>query len=84
MPAFVYVLIARNKAGKTRTYVGWTLDLDRRLTEHNGAGRKGAKFTRGQAWMLVYAEKHRTRRKAMAREYALKQDRAFRAALRSP
>ena len=84
MPSFVYVLIARNKAGKTRTYVGWTLDLDRRLNEHNGAGRKGAKFTRGQAWALVYAEKYRTRRKAMAREYALKQDRAFRAALRSP
>ena len=84
MPSFVYVLIAPNKAGKTRTYVGWTLDLDRRLNEHNGAGRKGAKFTRGQAWALVYAEKYRTRRKAMAREYALKQDRAFRAALRSP
>ena len=39
---------------------------------------------RGQAWTLIYAEKYRTRRKAMAREYALKQDRAFRAALRSP
>jgi putative endonuclease len=82
MPSFVYVLIARNKSGRTRTYVGWTLDLDRRLSEHNGKG--GAKFTRGQVWCLVYAEKYRTRRKAMAREYALKRDRAFRAALRSP
>jgi putative endonuclease len=84
MPSFVYVLIARNKAGRARTYVGWTLDLERRLAEHNGAGTKGAKSTRGQAWSLIYAEKHRTRRRAMAREYALKQDRAFRAALRSP
>jgi putative endonuclease len=84
MPAFVYVLITRNKSGRTRTYVGWTLDLDRRLAEHNGAGRRGAKSTRGQAWSLIYAEKYRTRRKAMAREYALKQDRAFRALLRSP
>jgi len=33
--------------------------------------------------MLVYAEKHRTRRSAMRREYALKRDRAFRAALRA-
>jgi putative endonuclease len=82
MPSFVYVLIARNKSGRTRTYVGWTLDLDRRLAEHNGKG--GAKFTRGQAWSLIYAEKYRTRHKAMAREYALKRDRAFRAALRSP
>jgi putative endonuclease len=84
MPSFVYVLITRNKSGRARTYVGWTLDLERRLAEHNGAGTKGAKSTRGQAWSLIYAEKHRTRRRAMAREYALKQDRAFRAALRSP
>ena len=84
MPSFVYILIARNKSGRTRTYVGWTLDLERRLAEHNGESRKGAKFTRGQAWTLVYAEKYRTRRKAMAREYDLKQNRAFRAALRSP
>jgi putative endonuclease len=84
MPSFVYVLIARGRSGRTRTYVGWTLDLDRRLAEHNGKGAKGAKFTRGQVWALIYAEKHRTRRKAMAREYALKRDRAFRAALRSP
>ena len=84
MPAFVYVLIARNKSGRTRTYVGWTLNLERRLREHNGAGKAGAKFTRGQIWSLVYAEKHRTKRKAMAREFALKRNRAFRAALRSP
>ena len=44
MPSFVYVLIARNKSGRTRTYVGWTLDLDRRLKEHNGGGKAGAKF----------------------------------------
>ena len=82
MPSFVYVLIARNKSGRTRTYVGWTLDLDRRLGEHNGGD--GAKFTRGQVWTLVYAEKYRTRRKAMVREHELKRDRALRAALRSP
>jgi putative endonuclease len=84
MPSFVYVLIARNKSGLTRTYVGWTLDLERRLAEHNGRGKRGAKSTRGQSWALIYAEKYRTRRKAMAREYALKHDKAFRAALRSP
>ena len=84
MPSFVYVLIAKSKSGRTRTYVGWTLDLERRLAEHNGLGNRGAKTTRGQNWTLIYAEKHRTRRRAMAREYALKNDRAFRAALRSP
>jgi putative endonuclease len=85
MPAFVYVLLTENPRGRPRTYVGWTLDLERRLAEHNGGkGKKsrGAKSTRGAHWLLVYAEKHRTRRGAMAREYALKQDRLFRALLR--
>ena len=81
MPSFVYVLATRNPDGRIVTYVGWTLDLERRLTEHNG-GPKGARTTKGRAWILLYAEKHRTRRRAMAREYALRQDRAFRARLR--
>lgn len=87
MASFVYILAAQNPDGRTITYVGWTLDLERRLAEHNGGGvtensRRGAKSTRGRTWMLVYAEKHRTRKGAMRREYTLKNDRAFRAALR--
>jgi len=81
MPSFVYVLSAENPDGRTITYVGWTLDLDRRLEEHNGK-RAGARSTRGRAWMLVYAEKHRTRKGAMRREVLLKKDKKFRAALR--
>jgi putative endonuclease len=81
MPSFVYVLASQNPDGRTITYVGWTLDLDRRLAEHNGKAA-GAKTTRGRGWLLVYAEKHRTRKGAMKREYVLKQDRAFRARLR--
>ena len=84
MPSFVYVLAAKNRGGRSVTYVGWTLDLERRLAEHNGQGRRGAKSTRGRIWVLLYAEKHKSKRKAMAREYALKKDRAFRARLRSP
>jgi len=86
MPSFVYVLACQNPDGRFVTYVGWTLDLDRRLAEHNGGGpgktHKGARSTRGRGWILIYAEKYRTRRRAMAREYKLKHDRAFRAALR--
>ncbi len=82
MPSFVYVLAAENPDGRTITYVGWTLDLERRLAEHNGGAQKGAKTTRGRVWALVYAEKHRTRKGAMKREYALKNDKKFRAALR--
>lgn len=83
MAAFVYVLMTQNPGGRTITYVGWTLDLDRRLAEHNGLSKRGAKSTRARNWALVYAEKHRTRKGAMKREFKLKQDRIFRAALRS-
>ena len=81
MSSFVYVLATQNPDGRIATYVGWTLDLERRLAEHNGAP-KGARTTRGRAWGLIYAEKWRTRRAAMRREHALKTDRAFRARLR--
>ncbi len=79
MAAYVYVLLSR-KAPK-RTYVGWTLDLERRLDQHNGGN--GAKFTRGGTWQLIYAERHRTKNGAMRREAVLKRDRAFRTALRA-
>jgi putative endonuclease len=78
MPSFVYVLLSR--AAPKRTYVGWTLDLERRLAQHNGSG--GARFTRGGQWLLIYAERHRTRNGAMRREVFLKRDRKFRAMLR--
>ena len=81
MPSFVYVLASQDRNGRTVTYVGWTLDLERRLAEHNGSA-KGAKSTRGRVWALVYAEKHRTRKGAMRREFVLKNDRKFRALLR--
>ena len=87
MPSFVYVLATQNPDGRVVTYVGWTLDLDRRVAEHNGGapGKKhrGARTTRGRAWALLYAEKWRTRRAAMRREHALKSDSAFRALLRA-
>jgi putative endonuclease len=78
MAAYVYVLLSRSRP--KRTYVGWTLDLERRLAQHNGGS--GAKFTRGGAWQLVYAERHRTRNGAMRREVLLKRNRKFRAILR--
>ena len=77
MAAFVYVLFDERRR---RTYVGWTLDLERRLAQHNGGA--GAKFTRGGQWALIYAERHRTRNGAMRREIVLKADRKFRALLR--
>lgn len=76
--AYVYVLGSARGADK-RTYVGWCVDLDSRLTAHN-AGR-GARSTRGRIWVILYAERHPSRRDAMSREVFLKRDRTFRAAL---
>lgn len=75
---YVYVLGCAT-ADDRRTYVGWCVDLDARLTAHN-AGR-GARSTRGRVWVLLYAERYETRREAMSREVFLKRDRPFRAAL---
>ena len=78
MPSFVYVLGCRTP-DRTLTYVGWTTDVGRRLTQHNGGS--GARTTRGRAWVLLHTETFRTRRQAMSREWHLKRDRKFRKAL---
>ena len=72
---YVYV-IGAECTGKPRTYVGWTLDLDRRLAQHNSG--RGARSTRGRLWSLLYAEKCADRRQAMSREWHLKRDRKLR------
>jgi putative endonuclease len=75
MDSFVYVLgcLAKNRH---LTYVGWTNDIRRRLTQHNAG--KGARSTRGRMWVLLYTEKCASRRHAMSREWHLKRDRKFR------
>lgn len=80
MTGFVYVLGSQTSCGY-RTYVGWTLDLDRRLAEHNSG--TGAKSTRGNAWSLLYAERLPSRIEAMRREWHLKRDRRLRRQLAS-
>jgi putative endonuclease len=78
MDCFVYVL---GTSTKTRhlTYVGWTNDVARRLAKHNAG--KGARTTRGRAWVLLHSEWFATRREAMSREWHLKRDRKFRKTL---
>jgi putative endonuclease len=72
---FVYVLGARTPRGPI-SYVGWTLDLDRRLAQHNAG--KGARSTRGRVWVLLHCEHFDAREQAMSREWHLKRDRKFR------
>ena len=76
---FVYVLGSHGKGG-FKTYVGWTDDIERRLTKHNAG--KGTRSTRGRTWALLHSETFKTRAKAMSREWHLKRDRDFRRKLR--
>ena len=75
MGNFVYVLGSNGKGGP-RTYVGWTNDLDNRLTKHNAG--TGARSTKGRTWTLLYAEQYGTKEEAISREWHLKRDRKFR------
>ena len=75
MEYFVYVL-ATKKGYKTTTYVGYTNNLKRRLNLHN-TGR-GAKFTKGRTWKLIYKEKYNTKNQAISREYYIKKNKTLR------
>ena len=61
---------------KPVTYVGYTNNLKRRITLHNMS--KGAKFTRGRKWKLIYKEKHGSKKEAISREYYIKNNRSLR------
>ncbi len=75
MTYFVYVL-KNNTKSKFITYVGHTNNLKKRLNLHNKG--KGAKFTRGRSWKVIYSEKFLTKREAMSREYYIKKNRKIR------
>ena len=72
MPYFVYMLKTVNKS-KIRTYVGYTNNLVSRLEKHNS--NKGAKFTKGFKWKIIYKKKFSNKKEAMSYEYKLKHDR---------
>ena len=75
MTYFVY-LIGNYKHKKIISYVGYTNNLKKRLNLHNNG--KGAKFTRGRRWRLLYFEKCSTKREAILRECYIKKNRKFR------
>ena len=72
MPYFVYLIVSKVKNKKKFSYVGYTGNLKKRLDLHNSG--KGAKFTRGKKWKLVYYERYDSKSDAMKNEYILKKD----------
>ena len=71
MDYFVY-LIATLKKNKVISYVGFTNNLKKRLSLHNSG--KGAKFTRGSNWKIIYRKKYTNKKIAMSEEYKLKKN----------
>ena len=71
-----YVYILKSVGQKKITYVGYTSDLKKRIKLHNDG--KGAKFTRGRKWRLIYKEKLTSKSKAISREYYIKNNRTLR------
>ena len=76
---YVYMLIS--KSNKPVTYIGYTNNLKNRIKLHNSG--KGAKFTRGRKWKLIYKEKFRSKNKAISREYYIKKNRTLRNKLKN-
>tara|TARA_Y100000389_G_C17397792_1_gene483584 strand:+ start:969 stop:1199 length:231 start_codon:yes stop_codon:yes gene_type:complete len=66
----------KSKSIKPITYVGYTKDLKKRIILHNTG--KGAKFTRGRKWVLIYKEKYKSKKEAISREYYIKNNRSLR------
>ena len=58
------------------SYAGYTNNLKKRIKLHNQG--KGAKFTRGRKWKLIYYEKYQTKSEAILRECYIKKNRKFR------
>ena len=66
----------KSRSIKPVTYVGYTNNLKKRINLHNTG--KGAKFTKGRKWILIYKEKFKSKREAISREYYIKKNRILR------
>ena len=68
---YVYLIKSKVK-NRTISYVGYTNNLVKRINLHNS--NKGAKFTKGKKWNLVYYERYMNKSTALKKEYSLKKN----------
>ena len=54
------------------SYVGYTDNLKKRLMLHNN--NKGAKYTRGRQWQMIYHKNYNSKSTAMKEEFKLKKN----------
>ena len=71
MTYYVYLIVSQVK-NKTISYVGYTNNLLKRISLHNAS--KGAKFTKGRKWVLIYNKRYKSKSMAMKEEYKLKKN----------
>ena len=68
---YVYMLISLNTK-KNISYVGYSSNIKKRLIMHNKG--KGAKFTRGKKWKIIFKKKLLNKNDALKFEYSLKKN----------
>ena len=71
MSFFVYMILSKHNDSFI-SYVGYTNNIRNRISLHNSS--KGAKFTKGKKWKLIYFKKYQNKVDAMKNEYKLKKD----------
>ena len=71
MPEYYCYLLKSVESNKT--YIGSTYEPIRRLNEHNGLHKKGAKYTSGELWeMIAYVTGFETFNQCLSFEYSWK------------
>ena len=75
MTFYVYLIVTEINR-KIVSYVGYTNNLKKRLKLHNSS--KGAKFTRGKKWKMIYFKSYKSKKIAMSEEYKLKKNYSLR------
>ena len=76
----VYLLLSK-KLNKYKSYVGYTNNIEKRLYLHNNS--KGAKYTKGNKWKLIYYKNYNDKITAMKEEYKLKKNYKLRNKIKS-
>ncbi len=71
---YFFVYIIKTKSPKiSKTYVGYTNNLKKRIYNHNN--NKGAKSTKGHKWKLIWKKRFISKSDAMSYEYKIKNNR---------
>ena len=65
-------MIITKKTNRYITYVGYSKNIEKRLILHNSS--KGAKFTKGNYWKIIYQKKYNSKSEAMKAEHYLKKN----------